>query len=220
MNNNNLQEKVLSHLLSSGFGYEDTIREIDLAKIFGVSVTPVREALNNLEDKGFVERRKRKGTYLKSFSLKEINELYDLRSVLEGLAARLLCEAVTPGVAGELKEIADEYEKNKPGRKRSVLADLDYRFHEGIVENCGNDRLKKQVKESHVITKSFSRHESEHVPERALKNPYTHVRIVSAIEEADGLKAENFARKHVEWAKDNTIRMMIAGGVERLGAGK
>lgn len=210
-NNNNLQEKVLEHLLSSGFSYEDTIREVDLAGIFGVSVTPIREALNNLEEKGFVERRKRKGTYLKPFSLRELCELYDLRSVLEGLAARLLCEVAEMGALKELRRLAEEYEKNKPVRKRSVLSNLDYEFHSKIVECCGNERLKIQVKESHVITKSLNNNESEYVPERAMKNPYTHVGIAAAIAEADSVKAEKLMRKHVEWAKDNMIKNELMG---------
>lgn len=220
-NNNNLQEKVLEHLLSSGFGPEDTIREVDLAGIFEVSVTPIREALNNLEEKGFVERRKRRGTYLKPFSLKELCELYEVRSVLEGLAARLLCEVVTPGVVEELRGLADEYEKNKPGRKRSVLANLDYEFHSKIVESCGNERLKIQIKESHAITKFFAGDsQNEYVSIKALKNPYTHVRIVFALENMDRIQAENLMRKHVEWAKDNTVKQMIFEGIDSPGMAK
>ena len=221
MNNNNLQEKVLSHLLSSGFGYEDTIREIDLAKIFGVSVTPVREALNNLEEKGFVERRKRKGTYLKSFSFKEINEMYDLRSVLEGLAARLLCGVVTPGIIRKLKGLIEEYERNKPGRKHNVLSDIDYRFHSLIVESCKNERLVGLVKNFHVITKTLKGAKSgEYIREIAFKNPFTHLKILEAIEKSDAEQAENIAKKHVEWAKENTIKMMLAEGVDVLEMGK
>ncbi len=220
-NNNNLQEKVLEHLLSSGFGYEDTIREIDLAKIFGVSVTPVREALNNLEEKGFVERRKRRGTYLKSFSLKEINELYDLRSVLEGLAARLLCGVVTPGVIKELKELNEEYENNKPGRKHSILSDIDYRFHSLVVGSCKNERLVGLVKDFHVIGKILKEPgKMEHVSLSAFKNPYTHLKILQAVERNDAKKAEDFARKHVEWAKENTMKRMIAEGFDSLGMAK
>ncbi len=221
MKNNNLQEKVLDHLLSSSFGYEDTIREIDLARIFGVSVTPVREALNNLEEKGFVERRKRKGTYLKSFSMKEINELYDLRSVLEGLAARLLCGVVATGVIKELKELIEEYDKNKPGRKHSLLSDIDYRFHSLIVDSCKNERLVGFVKDFHVITKTLKgAKRGEYVNEIAFQSPFTHLKIVEAIENRDAEKAENVARNHVDWAKENTIKVMLAEGIERLGMAK
>ena len=212
----NIQEKILEHLMSSGFSSGATIREVDLAGIFGVGITPVREALNNLEAKGFVERRKRKGTYLKPFSLKELWELYDLRSVLEGLAVRLMCGAAAPGAIKELRLLAEEYEEKKPGKKRSVLSQLDYEFHSKIVEYCGNERLKVQVKESHAITKFFYVDGSEYVAEIALKNPYTHLRIVSAVEKTDGIHAEKLMRRHVEWAKENTVKRMIAEGADSL----
>ncbi len=215
-NNNNLQENILNYILSSGFSCDDTIREVDLAEKFGISVTPVREALNNLEEKGFIERRKRKGTYLKFFSLKELADLYYLRSVLEGLAARLLCDVAAPGIIDELVELSEEYEKNKPSRKRSVLSQIDYRFHSRIVESCGNERLIMQIKESHVITKFFAGGLlPEFVPARALKNPYTHVRIVSALEKRDAALAERLMRKHVEWAKDNMIKSRIRSSLTR-----
>ncbi len=212
-----LREKVLQHLLDSGCGYEEPVREVDLAEHFEVSMTPVREVLNDLEQSGFVVRIKRKGTFLKSFSVKEISELYDLRSVLEGLAARLLVEVVTDEIIDQLQELADKYVMEEPNRIRKVLAKIDYRFHSLLVDSCKNDRLVKIVKDSHLIVKILKTSSgNKYLAKSALKNPFSHSNIVEAIGSGDADTAENVTRKHVEWAKDRVVKVMIAEGSEKL----
>lgn len=213
MLNNNLQEQIFHYLLNSPDGVECAVREIDLARHFGVSVTPVREALNNLEEKGFVERRKKKGTFLKSFSLKEINEIYDIRSIMEGLAARLLSVTHNREIIKNLRKINSEYIKHRPGRKKSVLAPIDYKFHMLIVESSQNMRLKNLIRDLHLITKTLKqKSSSEGYLQKGEVNPYAHSDIIDAIESGSPIRAEDIARRHVEWTKDNIIKKAILQG--------
>lgn len=220
MNNNELQKKILDLLISTSSDINTPMREADIAGFFNVSLAPIREALSNLEEKGFVERRKKKGTYLRYFSLKEMNEIYDLRSVMEGLATKLLCGLATPSIIERLKELAAEYTVNEPSRNISVLSDIDYRFHSLIVDSCRNERLKGLVTDFHLITKTMKYAVGEKGLVRLFKNPYSHSRIVNAIENHDYEEAELSAKKHVELAKENTIREMIAEGVASYGHGE
>ncbi len=215
MKNNGLQVKIFNYMLDSASSEDNPVREADIARHFNVSLPPIREALSNLEEKRFVVRRRKKGTYLRSFSLKEINDMYDLRSVMEGLAARLLSGIANDAVIKELNEAVNEYEQQVPGRNSRILAGIDYKFHSLIVESCGNERLVEQIKESHVITKSFRKTGGKtNVPESPANNPYTHRRILEAIAKPDGAAAENLMKKHVEWAKEHVIKLMIAKGSE------
>ncbi len=212
-----LRDNILQYLLNSGCGYEEPVREVDLAERFGVGMTPVREVLNDLEKSGFVVRKKRKGTFLKSFSIKEVNELYDLRSVLEGLAARLLVGVVTDDVIKQLQELSDKFDRERPKRIRKVLTNIDYRFHSLIVDSCKNDRLVKIVKDSHLIVKILKTSSGgKYIPKSAAENPFSHADIVKAIDSGDAEMAENVTRKHAEWAKDRVVKKMIAEGSDNL----
>lgn len=80
-----LREEISNGTLKGGA----PLREVELQNRFGISRTPLREAFRELERLGFVEIRPRQGTYVKEISLKETVDIYEVRSVLEGLAARL-----------------------------------------------------------------------------------------------------------------------------------
>ena len=87
--NNNLIEKIRGLLFASNPSETSPMTEQELGKRFDLSRTPVRDALKVLENEGLIERRKRKGIYLKALSISEVLALYDVRSVLEGFAGRL-----------------------------------------------------------------------------------------------------------------------------------
>lgn len=141
MGNNGFEGKVLDYLLNHWHVSDEPVTESMLAEHFNVSPTPVRETLNNLEGKGLVERRQKKGTYLRPLSLGELSEVYDIRSALEGLAAKLLCEHVTENLIRELILMNEDYEMKKSSGNYLVLSKADSNFHSKIFESCGNQRL-------------------------------------------------------------------------------
>ncbi|HET7304934.1 MAG TPA: GntR family transcriptional regulator, partial [Segeticoccus sp.] len=83
-----MRERIISGELEPG----TSLSEIALAEAFGVSRTPVREALKQLQTEGLVEIRPRVGTFVTAPSRREINELFEMKALLEGAAARLLAQ--------------------------------------------------------------------------------------------------------------------------------
>ncbi|MFH0796337.1 MAG: GntR family transcriptional regulator [Candidatus Omnitrophota bacterium] len=204
-----LSGKIKNYLLNSNGG---RVKEIDLARLLGVSRGSIRDVLTGLLEKGLIERKKKAGTSLRKLTLLELNEIYDLRSVLEGLAARLLSERITPGIIGELKKINREHRK-AIAKEDPYLADkTDIAFHGKIIGNCGNARLARMTEDFHVLTRAFKiNHRIDPFVPRT-KTPYPHEKTIRYLEEMAPEKAERAARKHVDWAKECMIKLYLKQG--------
>lgn len=112
-----------------------------LALEFGLSRTPVREALMALQAEGLVEVRPQRGTYVFSIDAEETRQICDLRSLFEVGALRLAVERDRPGLARKLGELAEAGRvAHRAGRLRDCEK-LDRQFHESLIEASGNTFL-------------------------------------------------------------------------------
>ena len=115
--------------------------EQELCKQFGVSRTPVREALIRLSQDGYIEMIPNRGAFVPQITMKDIQELYDLRRVNDGLAAYLCSELATPALLEQMTASV--------GREAKLLAADDYveasvedlSFHSLYIRNCGSRAL-------------------------------------------------------------------------------
>ena len=153
---NNILEKVKKIVVKEGSSH-NPLSEEGIAEQLGVSRTPIREVLSHLEEEGLLERKHKRGITLKEPSLKEIIEIYDLRSVLEGLAARLLADEIDKETLDELKILCQNLERIRESKNvtLSEVEKVDLAFRQKIVEKCGNNYLKKIINNFHLITLSF-----------------------------------------------------------------
>jgi DNA-binding GntR family transcriptional regulator len=141
-----LADTLTDAILEGIFKEGDQLTEIDLQKQFHVSRTPIRESFRVLEKKGLVEVVPRKGTFVKRFSRRDIEEHFPVRSVLEGLAAKLAHPNMTTDILKMMERvvarmrIAAETEDAKNYWKQHVL------FHEIFIDACGNQLLINQLK--------------------------------------------------------------------------
>ncbi len=132
-----IREILLKRILSGEYAPGDRLVEMQLAKEFGTSQSPVREALRELELLRFVESEAYKGTRIRAVSPEEIAEIYPVRAALEDLAAR---EAAVK-MRGEVSELEGEFEEMVRSANEGDLPEIaqhDVRFHELIVEAAGN----------------------------------------------------------------------------------
>lgn len=90
-----ISEKLTQAILGGNFDGGMQMVETELQKQFGVSRSPIREALRDLEKKGLVEIIPRRGTFLKKVTHKDVEDIFPVRAVLEGLAAREACHNLT-----------------------------------------------------------------------------------------------------------------------------
>lgn len=140
-----LRTEILTCVIEPG----TEVSEAELAERFNVSKTPVREALATLRSEGLVRTFPRRGYQVVPVTFGDMNELFDLRTILEAGAAELACQRITDVEIDNLHRLADVvYDRaEQPSLKRFVQANRD--FHAAIAKASGNERLH------HLLTRQI-----------------------------------------------------------------
>lgn len=138
-----LKHEIFSGILKPG----DQLEEADLAARFGVSRTPIREAVRSLVDCGLLETRPRKGAMIRVLTAKELNDLFEVAAELEGMACRLASETLT--LTGK-REIEAGLELCRVAAKSEDIpayAQANLAFHGAIHKASGNAWLVDQLEQ-------------------------------------------------------------------------
>ena len=131
------------HIIAGKYGSGDWLRQDDIASQMGVSMTPVREALDLLVAAGLAERVPYRGVRVREMSTKDIVEAYGMRLVLEAMIARDAAVNITPQQISGLKKILDEMKRHVKLNEMPKERQLSREFHAAIAEASGNDLLIK-----------------------------------------------------------------------------
>ena len=187
---NQLQNDILNGLYEPG----ESLIESKLSEELGVSRTPIREAIRQLELEGLVKTVPNKGAVVSGISKKDIEDIYTIRMLIEGLAARWAAEKITPKELKELQEAVDleEFYTNKNDTEQ--LLKFDTRFHDIIYKACKSKPLMHMLSTFHHYVQK-ARSISMSSPERAKQVLREHKAILQAIIERDGDK--EIGRAHV-----------------------
>ena len=173
------------------------LSEGKIAKQMGVSRTPIREALRELAAEGFVKISPNQGVMVSNASVEDVQEVLQIRGVLEGLAARLAIKTINEENIKELEKYQKrmEYYTNKD----DVLAfsEIDAEFHELILNICGNNRLI-QIRENLSDQAHRYRIRSLSVPGRLKYSLKEHQEIVEALKRKNTKQADRLSQKHIE----------------------
>ena len=139
-------EKALREMIASyRFTPGKWINVESLAKELAVSRTPVWQALKDLEKEGLVTHEHGKGIRMVQMTLEMAWDLYTVRGVLEGLAASLATEKITPGALRRMESILKKQAQTVPQRDLMEYSKSDFDFHAILYESCGNWLLKEQL---------------------------------------------------------------------------
>ena len=153
-------QKIRDNILNGTYKENDELRETAIGKELGVSRTPVREALRQLELEGLVTIIPNRGAYVSGISHKDIWDIYKIRSMLEGLCARWAAEHITEEQLDQLEEslLLSEFQmKKESGFSTEQVAALDGRFHAVLYEASGS-RMLKHVHRSYQKKEPESRY--------------------------------------------------------------
>ena len=185
-----LKLEILSGTLEPGL----KLAEIPLSERLGVSRTPVREAVQRLAQDGLVQIQANKGAKVRGISLQEIEEIYAVREVLDGLAARL---AATQRSQKNLKVMRQALHnlETAPATAYTEQVSADLEFHNAIAAASGNATLQSSLKnlaQSIARVKLLTRESNQSSGTSA-----AHEAILAAIEAKNPKAAENAAREHV-----------------------
>lgn len=180
------------------------LTERALAESLNVSRTPVREAFRCLEEIGLVVSEPHKGVRISTFSHKKISNLYDVREMLEGLAAKSAVRFATPNEIFKLKTIIGGSEDFIKNNDIENLANVNIDFHQHLASMSHNEYLIKslqQIREN--ISLLFS--ESLRQQGRPKNTIEEHWMIFKAIDMGYEDLAETTARLHIRNAYNNVI---------------
>ena len=189
-------QQLKNSILAGEFENGAELREIDLAKKLGVSRTPVREALRQLEQEGLVEIYPNRGAYVKGITYKDVEDIFRIRARLEGLCAEMAVSSITHEQLDKLDEIillSKFYEEKKD---MEHLLKMDSQFHEVLFESCGSKMLEHQLKDYHQYVQK-ARLRSLKRQERAKKSTQEHEEILLAIKDRDAKRADELATRHI-----------------------
>jgi DNA-binding GntR family transcriptional regulator len=201
-------ERELERLILSGeLPPGDRINEIHLAKRFGTSRGPIREATRSLEAKGLVLVVRNRGVFIRRLSVEEALEIYDLRAALFGLAGRLLASRMTDQLLSRLTELLAKMDEAAARPDFEAYYPLNLAFHELIVTSAGNATLVAKYKSFVNLLHLFRARSLVQGGGLAVSNR-EHAEIVAALAAGDVERAQDACRRHVELAKHRLIRAL------------
>lgn len=203
--------RIREDILSGKYKQNEELKENTIAVELGVSRTPVREALRQLELEGLVSVVPNKGAYVNGISTKDIQDIYIIRSYLEGLCARWACENIKENQIEELEEIIYLSEFHAKKDHHEQMLELDNKFHEIIYEASQSKILEHVLSDFHHYVKRVRKVTLSSMT-RAIDSNHEHTAIVEAIKLHDADRAEELAKEHIR----NTIENISNKGLDNL----
>lgn len=202
---------IRENILSGKYVTEEELKEKTIGEELGVSRTPVREALRQLELEGLVTIIPNKGAYVVGISQKDIRDIYEIRSRLEGLCASWAAVNITKEQLDELEENIYLSDFHSAKGNSEQVVELDNKFHEILYNASASKELRHVLLDFHHYVQRV-RKITLAVPERAIDSNKEHRKIVEALKAHDAAQAEKLANVHMM----NTIKNMDHYGWENL----
>lgn len=187
-----LREAIIDLRLRPG----EPLREVALAEQLGVSKTPLREAFTRLEQEGLVETTSFKGAVVTGYSERDLKEIYELRALLEGAAARTATERASAATFAELREVVDRSREHRDAGDLVGLAALHERFDAIVYAQVANERIAALIENLRAHLTRIGKL-TEGIPGRVEASVEEHAAIVDAIVAGDGAEAERITRLHI-----------------------
>lgn len=202
---------IRENILSGKYKKDEELKEKNIGEELGVSRTPVREALRQLEFEGLVTIIPNKGAYVVGISQKDIKDIYEIRCRLEGLCAKWAAEHITKEQIDELEEniFLSGFHAEKGNAEQ--LVELDDKFHEILYTAAGSRELRHVLSDFHHYAQRV-RKITLSDKTRAVDSNGEHKKIVEALKKHDADLAERLAKWHIM----STIKNMDRYGWDNL----
>lgn len=192
-------ESIRNLILDGSYRPGEKLSEEELAARLGVSRTPVREAVRRLHAEGLVEWAANRGATVPEWSERDLEEIFELRALLESYGAELAATRITPEEIARLRELSAEMERHAasgdPGRADRIAV-CNAEFHDIVLRAGRNHRLSAllgAVVQTPLVYRTFRRYD-----EAALSRSMAHHReLVDAFESGDRAWAGSVMRAHI-----------------------
>jgi DNA-binding GntR family transcriptional regulator len=210
---------LFDRLMKGVYSPGERIKETPLAAELGISRTPVRAAIRRLANEGFLDITAHAGAVVKSPSRKQVEDLYEVREILECHAVKTVAEK---GNSGTIREIEEAFRDMKKIVKRSgkgkmsqkifkVFLDADFRFHARILEGAGNSELVRTANRARLFERlALSKRDGLGNKESLSAKRY-HEKILKAILAGNSRQAADVMSEHIRSSCRRTLEQMPEG---------
>lgn len=188
---------------------DNPLTESSLSERLKKSRALIRDALKTLADDGFIERKKKKGVYLRRPSPRVIAEIYDLRILLEGFAARLASQNATENDLKGLETAAKTFERAQAVSDYVQCEHANVAFHHAIVKLSENQMLIKMLNNMNIIRKAFQYSYSLRPERQMVESTYSHRSILQKLRERDADASEMLMRNHIQIGKERMLEQAL-----------
>jgi DNA-binding GntR family transcriptional regulator len=190
----NIRDAIISGSLKAG----SRVSEPELAERYGISRTPIREAFRQLESEGYLTVIPRRGAVVSTFSQKDVEEFYAIKSILEGYAARQACEKLSNKELDRLQAINDRLSELASHDDIKTFFKIHNDFHDLFIKAADNEKLRELIT---GVVNRFQRLRlmSLSLPGRMMISVQEHEKIIDAFRKKDGVAAETLVRKNAEF---------------------
>jgi DNA-binding GntR family transcriptional regulator len=207
---NSAYRAIREGILAGNFAQGSHITARQLAEATGLSRTPVREAMRQLNAEGLITLIPNRGAFVASWTENEIEQIYELRVLLESFAAQVAAERISDEQCSALKALAEAMGELVERRPIDVeaIAEVNDRFHKGVLEACGNPRLRDllgAITEVPLQLSTFRRYSIDELRRSASQ----HAELVSALLVRDGDWARSVMTAHIRSARHTLLHTPV-----------
>ena len=204
-----IYETIREEILDGRYPTGSSLTEEDIAQRFEASRSPVRTAFRYLRDEGLLQLIPNKGAIVEGITYKDMDDVYEIRMRIEGLASFYAAQNATEEDIEALTEIVDLSDFYLEHGKLDKLKNLDGRFHE-MIFRLADRKILYGVLAGLLTDVSRFRAASWQCGDRMKDAAAEHRNILKAIEERDGAKAEELTHLHIKKAYENLTRIFSA----------
>ncbi len=181
--------------------------ERDLSQRFGVSRTPLREALAQLDSEGLVRIVARKGIFIVRKTKAEILDMITVWAALESMAARLATKQASDDELSSLHSHVDDFTTDEVARKMGEYSDANIKFHQAIIRLAQSQLIGKLTDDLFFHVRAI-RQRTIFEQDRARRSIVDHKEIIAALEARDTERAERLVREHTLRLRDHVERFV------------
>ncbi len=200
-----LKEAVLAGRFNPG----ERLTEEHLAKTLGFSRTPIREALHKLESEGLIKPMATRGFIASQDSAEEVEELFEIRAVLEGYALRVICARMTDAVLARLEDCVARAEEALKARSLERMLQWNTRFHDTLHELITDKRrLYQQMVTMRQYVLRYRKNTLQY-PDGGKRTVDGHRTILMALKLKDADLCERVMREHIQQSKWDALQFLF-----------
>ncbi len=204
-----IRKQIYDHVLKPS----EWIDEQRLSKLYGISRTPIREALKVLNAEGLVTIKPHRGCFVSSMTLKEMSEIFSVMAMLEGHCAFLAVEKSDSSSVKHLDDLHADLEKYAAAKDIDEYYEHNYIFHEAVQELAGNRWMQKTVTDLRKLLKSLRGHQLS-IPGRLEASIEEHRQFMRAVHRQDCVAAEKIMYNHLM----EQLSILLANGAKDAAA--